>query len=136
MAEALRCTTDTTAGGGHTGRKHEGRGPVRPPRGADRIGGRRVRRQAFEAVADQPMDDLDFDPRMSPHAYEAAPAAVGIIIVDHGCSEGGGGGTRGQLERLCAGAAADAGAEALGSCGRRTWAASPSISEAFPANCR
>ena len=39
---------------------------------------------AFEAAADQPMDDLDFDPRVSPHAYEAAPASVGIIIVDHG----------------------------------------------------
>ena len=31
---------------------------------------------AFEAAADEPMDDLDFDPRVSPHAYEAAPSSV------------------------------------------------------------
>ena len=53
---------------------------------------------AFEAAADQPMDDLDFDPRVSPHAYEAAPASVGIIIVDHGSKVAA---ANERLERLC-----------------------------------
>ena len=55
---------------------------------------------AFEAAADQPMDDLDFDPRVSPHAYEAAPASVGIIIVDHGSKVAA---ANERLERLCEG---------------------------------
>ena len=55
---------------------------------------------AFETAADQPMDDLDFDPRVSPHAYEAAPAAVGIIIVDHGSKVAA---ANERLERLCEG---------------------------------
>ena len=58
---------------------------------------------AFEAAADQPMDDLDFDPRVSPHAYEAAPASVGIIIVDHGSKVAA---ANERLERLCEGYAA------------------------------
>ena len=53
---------------------------------------------AFEAAADQPMDGLDFDPRVSPHAYEAAPASVGIIIVDHGSKVAA---ANERLERLC-----------------------------------
>ena len=53
---------------------------------------------AFAAAADQPMDDLDFDPRVSPHAYEAAPASVGIIIVDHGSKVAA---ANERLERLC-----------------------------------
>ena len=53
---------------------------------------------AFEAAADEPMDDLDFDPRVSPHAYEAAPASVGIIIVDHGSKVAA---ANERLERLC-----------------------------------
>ena len=53
---------------------------------------------AFEAAADQPMEDLDFDPRVSPHAYEAAPASVGIIIVDHGSKVAA---ANERLERLC-----------------------------------
>ena len=57
----------------------------------------------FEAAADQPMDDLDFDPRVSPHAYEAAPASVGIIIVDHGSKVAA---ANERLERLCEGYAA------------------------------
>ena len=53
---------------------------------------------AFEAAADEPMEDLDFDPRVSPHAYEAAPASVGIIIVDHGSKVAA---ANERLERLC-----------------------------------
>ena len=53
---------------------------------------------AFAAAADEPMEDLDFDPRVSPHAYEAAPASVGIIIVDHGSKVAA---ANERLERLC-----------------------------------
>ena len=53
---------------------------------------------AFVETADQPMEDLDFDPRVSPHAYEAAPASVGIIIVDHGSKVAA---ANERLERLC-----------------------------------
>ena len=53
---------------------------------------------AFAAAGDQPIEDLDFDPRVSPHAYEAAPASVGIIIVDHGSKVAA---ANERLERLC-----------------------------------
>ena len=52
----------------------------------------------FAAAADEPMEDLDFDPRVSPHAYEAAPSSVGIIIVDHGSKVAA---ANERLERLC-----------------------------------
>ena len=80
---------------------------------------------AFEAAADQPMDDLDFDPRVSPHAYEAAPSSVGIIIADHGHkpsrrrTSGWSGSARATRRR---------GRRSTGSCGRRMELASPSMS--------
>ena len=85
---------------------------------------------AFEAAADQPMDDLDFDPRVSPHAYEAAPAAVGIIIVDHGSKVAA---ANERLERLCEGYAATRAPKHWVVRPAHMELASPSISEAFDA---
>ena len=85
---------------------------------------------AFEAAADQPMDDLDFDPRVSPHAYEAAPAAVGIIIVDHGSKVAA---ANERLERLCEGYATTRAPKHWVVRPAHMELASPSISEAFEA---
>ena len=85
---------------------------------------------AFETAADQPMDDLDFDPRVSPHAYEAAPAAVGIIIVDHGSKVAA---ANERLERLCEGYAATRAPKHWVVRPAHMELASPSISEAFDA---
>ena len=85
---------------------------------------------AFEAAADQPMDDLDFDPRVSPHAYEAAPAAVGIIIVDHGSKVAA---ANERLERLCEGYATTRAPKHWVVRPAHMELASPSISEAFDA---
>ena len=85
---------------------------------------------AFEAAADQPMDDLDFDPRVSPHAYEAAPASVGIIIVDHGSKVAA---ANERLERLCEGYAATRAPKHWVVRPAHMELASPSISEAFDA---
>ena len=85
---------------------------------------------AFEAAADQPMDDLDFDPRVSPHAYEAAPAAVGIIIVDHGSKVAA---ANERLERLCEGYAATRAPKHWVVRPAHMELASPSIGEAFDA---
>ena len=85
---------------------------------------------AFEAAADQPMDGLDFDPRVSPHAYEAAPASVGIIIVDHGSKVAA---ANERLERLCEGYAATRAPKHWVVRPAHMELASPSISEAFDA---
>ena len=85
---------------------------------------------AFEAAADQPMDDLDFDPRVSPHAYEAAPASVGIIIVDHGSKVAA---ANERLERLCEGYATTRAPKHWVVRPAHMELASPSISEAFDA---
>ena len=85
---------------------------------------------AFEAAADEPMDELDFDPRVSPHAYEAAPAAVGIIIVDHGSKVAA---ANERLERLCEGYAATRAPKHWVVRPAHMELASPSISEAFDA---
>ena len=85
---------------------------------------------AFEAAADQPMDDLDFDPRVSPHAYEAAPASVGIIIVDHGSKVAA---ANERLERLCEGYATTRAPKHWIVRPAHMELASPSISEAFDA---
>ena len=85
---------------------------------------------AFEAAADQPMDDLDFDPRVSPHAYEAAPASVGIIIVDHGSKVAA---ANERLERLCEGYAKTRAPKHWVVRPAHMELASPSISEAFDA---
>ena len=85
---------------------------------------------AFEAAADEPMDDLDFDPRVSPHAYEAAPASVGIIIVDHGSKVAA---ANERLERLCEGYAATRAPKHWVVRPAHMELASPSISEAFDA---
>ena len=85
---------------------------------------------AFEAAADQPMDDLDFDPRVSPHAYEAAPASVGIIIVDHGSKVAA---ANERLERLCEGYAATRAPKHWVVRPAHMELASPSIGEAFDA---
>ena len=85
---------------------------------------------AFEAAADQPMEDLDFDPRVSPHAYEAAPASVGIIIVDHGSKVAA---ANERLERLCEGYAATRAPKHWVVRPAHMELASPSISEAFDA---
>ena len=85
---------------------------------------------AFEAAADQPMDDLDFDPRVSPHAYEAAPSSVGIIIVDHGSKVAA---ANERLERLCEGYAATRAPKHWVVRPAHMELASPSISEAFDA---
>jgi sirohydrochlorin ferrochelatase len=85
---------------------------------------------AFAAAADQPMDDLDFDPRVSPHAYEAAPAAVGIIIVDHGSKVAA---ANERLERLCEGYATTRAPKHWIVRPAHMELASPSISEAFDA---
>ena len=85
---------------------------------------------AFEAAADEPMDDLDFDPRVSPHAYEAAPAAVGIIIVDHGSKVAA---ANERLERLCEGYAATRAPKHWVVRPAHMELASPSIGEAFDA---
>ena len=53
---------------------------------------------AFEAAPVEADEDLDFDPRVSPHAYEAAPNAVGVLIVDHGSRVDA---ANERLERLC-----------------------------------
>ena len=85
---------------------------------------------AFEAAADQPMDDLDFDPRVSPHAYEAAPASVGIIIVDHGSKVAA---ANERLERLCEGYATTRAPKHWVVRPAHMELASPSIGEAFDA---
>ena len=85
---------------------------------------------AFEAAADQPMDGLDFDPRVSPHAYEAAPASVGIIIVDHGSKVAA---ANERLERLCEGYATTRAPKHWVVRPAHMELASPSISEAFDA---
>ena len=85
---------------------------------------------AFEAAADQPMDDLDFDPRVSPHAYEAAPASVGIIIVDHGSKVAA---ANERLERLCEAYAKTRAPKHWVVRPAHMELASPSISEAFDA---
>ena len=85
---------------------------------------------AFEAAADQPMEDLDFDPRVSPHAYEAAPASVGIIIVDHGSKVAA---ANERLERLCEGYAATRAPKHWVVRPAHMELASPSIGEAFDA---
>ena len=85
---------------------------------------------AFEAAADEPMDDLDFDPRVSPHAYEAAPSSVGIIIVDHGSKVAA---ANERLERLCEGYAATRAPKHWVVRPAHMELASPSISEAFDA---
>ena len=85
---------------------------------------------AFEAAADEPMDDLDFDPRVSPHAYEAAPASVGIIIVDHGSKVAA---ANERLERLCEGYAKTRAPKHWVVRPAHMELASPSISEAFDA---
>ena len=85
---------------------------------------------AFEAAADRPMDDLDFDPRVSPHAYEAAPAAVGIIIVDHGSKVAA---ANERLERLCEGYATTRAPKHWVVRPAHMELASPSIGEAFDA---
>ena len=85
---------------------------------------------AFEAAADEPMEDLDFDPRVSPHAYEAAPASVGIIIVDHGSKVAA---ANERLERLCEGYAATRAPKHWVVRPAHMELASPSISEAFDA---
>ena len=85
---------------------------------------------AFAAAADEPMDDLDFDPRVSPHAYEAAPASVGIIIVDHGSKVAA---ANERLERLCEGYAATRAPKHWVVRPAHMELASPSISEAFDA---
>ena len=84
----------------------------------------------FEAAADQPMDDLDFDPRVSPHAYEAAPASVGIIIVDHGSKVAA---ANERLERLCEGYATTRAPKHWVVRPAHMELASPSIGEAFDA---
>ena len=85
---------------------------------------------AFEAAADEPMDDLDFDPRVSPHAYEAAPASVGIIIVDHGSKVAA---ANERLERLCEGYAKTRAPKHWVVRPAHMELASPSIGEAFDA---
>ena len=85
---------------------------------------------AFEAAADQPMDGLDFDPRVSPHAYEAAPASVGIIIVDHGSKVAA---ANERLERLCEGYATTRAPKHWVVRPAHMELASPSIGEAFDA---
>ena len=85
---------------------------------------------AFEAAADEPMEDLDFDPRVSPHAYEAAPASVGIIIVDHGSKVAA---ANERLERLCEGYAKTRAPKHWVVRPAHMELASPSISEAFDA---
>ena len=85
---------------------------------------------AFEAAADEPMDDLDFDPRVSPHAYEAAPASVGIIIVDHGSKVAA---ANERLGRLCEGYAKARAPKHWIVRPAHMELASPSISEAFDA---
>ena len=85
---------------------------------------------AFVETADQPMDDLDFDPRVSPHAYEAAPASVGIIIVDHGSKVAA---ANERLERLCEGYAKTRAPKHWVVRPAHMELASPSISEAFDA---
>ena len=85
---------------------------------------------AFAAAADQPMDDLDFDPRVSPHAYEAAPASVGIIIVDHGSRVAA---ANERLERLCEGYATTRAPKHWVVRPAHMELASPSIGEAFDA---
>ena len=85
---------------------------------------------AFEAAADEPMDDLDFDPRVSPHAYEAAPSSVGIIIVDHGSKVAA---ANERLERLCEGYAKTRAPKHWVVRPAHMELASPSISEAFDA---
>ena len=85
---------------------------------------------AFEAAADEPMDDLDFDPRVSPHAYEAAPASVGIIIVDHGSKVAA---ANERLERLCEGYATTRAPKHWVVRPAHMELASPSIGEAFDA---
>ena len=85
---------------------------------------------AFEATADQPMDGLDFDPRVSPHAYEAAPASVGIIIVDHGSKVAA---ANERLERLCEGYATTRAPKHWVVRPAHMELASPSIGEAFDA---
>ena len=85
---------------------------------------------AFEAAADQPLDDLDFDPRVSPHAYEAAPASVGIIIVDHGSKVAA---ANERLERLCEGYATTRAPKHWVVRPAHMELASPSIGEAFDA---
>ena len=85
---------------------------------------------AFEASADVAMEDLDFDPRVSPHAYEAAPASVGIIIVDHGSKVAA---ANERLERLCEGYAKTRAPKHWVVRPAHMELASPSISEAFDA---
>ena len=85
---------------------------------------------AFAAAADQPMEDLDFDPRVSPHAYEAAPASVGIIIVDHGSKVAA---ANERLERLCEGYVKTRAPKHWVVRPAHMELASPSISEAFDA---
>ena len=85
---------------------------------------------AFEAAADEPMEDLDFDPRVSPHAYEAAPASVGIIIVGHGSKVAA---ANERLERLCEGYAATRAPKHWVVRPAHMELASPSIGEAFDA---
>ena len=76
------------------------------------------------------MDDLDFDPRVSPHAYEAAPASVGIIIVDHGSKVAA---ANERLERLCEGYATTRAPKHWVVRPAHMELASPSIGEAFDA---
>ena len=85
---------------------------------------------AFEAAAGEPLEDLDFDPRVSPHAYEAAPASVGIIIVDHGSKVAA---ANERLERLCEGYAKTRAPKHWVVRPAHMELASPSISEAFDA---
>ena len=85
---------------------------------------------AFAAAGDQPIEDLDFDPRVSPHAYEAAPASVGIIIVDHGSKVAA---ANERLERLCEGYAKTRAPKHWVVRPAHMELASPSISEAFDA---
>ena len=67
---------------------------------------------------------------MSPHAYEAAPASVGIIIVDHGSKVAA---ANERLERLCEGYATTRAPKHWVVRPAHMELASPSIGEAFDA---
>lgn len=85
---------------------------------------------AFEAAPVEADEDLDFDPRVSPHAYEAAPDAVGVLIVDHGSRVDA---ANERLERLCEGYASSRAPKHWVVKPAHMELASPSIAEAFDA---
>lgn len=60
--------------------------------------GRALDGSEFEAPSLEPAEELEIDPRVSPHKYEAAAKKVGVMIVDHGSKIAA---SNERLEELC-----------------------------------